>query len=915
MECPKCHFDNPADSKYCKECGTKVSPPVTETVETPKEELSRGSTFAERYDIIEELGKGGMGRVYRVEDTKLKQEVALKLLRPEIAKEKKTIERFRNELKIARNIRHKNVCGMFDFGEREGSYFITMEYVRGEDLKSLVRKMGQLSAGQAITIIKHICDGLIEAHKGGVVHRDLKPSNIMIDKDGYARIMDFGISRYVKGKGITDAGVMIGTPEYMSPEQVEGKDVDQRTDIYSLGVILYEMVTGRVPFEGDTALTIAVKHKTEEPKDPREFNSQITEDLSHVILKCLEKDVEKRYHSAAELKVELENIEKDIPTTKRVIPERKPTASKEITVTFGLKKLVIPAVVTLIILVAAILTYLLLGTKKKVLHFIHPVQITSAVGVEDYPTWSPESDRLAYQSNRSGNWDIWVTQVDGGSAVNRTEDNTGIDMLPSWSPDGRQIAFWSDRDDGGYFVMSALAGTPRKVKSVSQLMWSPPQWSTQGTELACMVRDATGFFIDILSLSTGDSRRLPIQGRKGNICFDLKWSPNGRYFAYVDAWNVTPDATQIWLLHIKSGDCFPITDGRFNDWSPSWSPDAKYLYFVSNREGSMDLWQLQIGEDGRPVDSPQPVTTGIGIRHALISQDGMKLAYSKGRLVANLWRVPIKQNRQATWVDAQQVTFDQAFIEFVDVSPDGKRLVFSSDRGGNQDLWMMPLEGAEMQQVTTDPAPDWAPDVSPDGKAIVFYSARSGNRDIWLMPIGGGPLRQLTKDVESDVGPVWSPDGQQVAFTSGRRGNLDIWVIPTEGGEAKAVTMDTGEDAWASWSSDGNWLVFRSDRTGSSCLWRAPAGGGRPELLTEVGVSYPRWSPDGRKVYFIGAGESAGNLWELSVKDGAVRQVTDLKGKRGSLGSYALATDGRHLFFTWEEDIGDLWAMDSSTEK
>ncbi|NIM98240.1 MAG: hypothetical protein GTO24_09225, partial [candidate division Zixibacteria bacterium] len=330
---------------------------------------------------------------------------------------------------------------------------------------------------------------------------------------------------------------------------------------------------------------------------------------------------------------------------------------------------------------------------------------------------------------------------------------------------------------------------------------------------------------------------------KGNIRFDLNWSSDGRFFAYVDAWNITPDATQIWVQHIESENCFPITDGRFNDWSPSWSPDGRHLYFVSNRSGSMDLWQIQIGEDGKPVDSPQPVTTGIGIRHALLSHDGMKVAYSKGRLVANLWRVPIKPNRPATWADAQQVTFDQAFIEFVDISPDGKRLLFSSDRSGNQDLWMMPLEGSEMQQVTTDPAPDWAPDWSPDGKAIAFYSARSGNRDIWLMPMGEGPMRQLTKDMESDVGPVWSPDGQQVAFASGRRGNLDIWVIPAEGGEAKPVTMDTGDDAWPSWSPDGDWLVFRSDRSGNSCLWRAPAGGGRPELLTEVGVFYPRWSP------------------------------------------------------------------------
>jgi len=226
--------------------------PVTETLETPKEELTTGSTFAERYQIIEELGKGGMGKVYKVLDKEVNAKIALKLIRPEIAADKKTIERFRNELKIARDISHKNICRMYDLNKEEGSYYITMEYVEGQDLKSLIRQTGQLAIPTTISIAKQVCEGLSEAHKLGTVHRDLKPSNIMINKKGNARIMDFGIARSITGKGITGAGVMVGTPEYMSPEQAEVKEVDQRSDIYSLGVILYEMVTGRVPFEGET---------------------------------------------------------------------------------------------------------------------------------------------------------------------------------------------------------------------------------------------------------------------------------------------------------------------------------------------------------------------------------------------------------------------------------------------------------------------------------------------------------------------------------------------------------------------------------------------------------------------------------------------------------------------------------------
>ncbi len=325
--CPKCQTANPEDSKLCMECSSSLEPTheisATKTLETPGKGITTGTTFASRYEVIKELGKGGMGKVYMALDNEIDEEVALKLLKPEIASDDSTVERFRNELKFARKISHKNVCRMYHLSKEGEIPYITMEYVEGEDLKSLVKKRGKLSDAESISIVKQLCEGLAEAHRLGVVHRDLKPQNIMIDKEGTAKIMDFGISRFVEAPGVTTTGMIIGTPDYLSPEQAEGEETDQRADIYSLGVILYELTTGRVPFKGDTALSVALKHKSKVPSNPKELNPNISENLNRLILICMAKEREERYQTAEELLLDLNNIEAGIPLGKRILPKKK----------------------------------------------------------------------------------------------------------------------------------------------------------------------------------------------------------------------------------------------------------------------------------------------------------------------------------------------------------------------------------------------------------------------------------------------------------------------------------------------------------------------------------------------------------------------------------------------------------------
>jgi len=875
-----------------------------------------GQTLA-HYKILEKIGSGGMGDVYLAEDTKLDRKVALKVLPPELAESEERRARFKREAKALAALDHPNIVQVFSVDEAEGVHFITMQLVRGKTLTELRPKNG-FPLNKFFDIAIPMTDAVAAAHQEGITHRDLKPDNMMVGDDGRIRVLDFGLVKPAAGFAVnsegptaakTGQGVIVGTVNYMSPEQAQGKTVDARSDIFSLGVVFYEMLTGRRPFGGESSTAILSAILQEAPTPVREHRREIPQELARIVGRCLAKEPNRRIQTALDIRNELEALKADLASgvLQVVAPSSvRPTARHWVA-----------AGLSLTLILAAVLFYLVRTRAPRiaVTQLGNPVRLTSAEGLKSSPTWSPDGGRLAYEADPRGDRDIWVTQLGGGTPVNLTANHIGPDRYPSWSPDGREIAFLSQRNETwGLYTLPAVGGSARKVVSV-QLEAYPtgaPNWSDDGAQIAVPIRDAGSNFVEIVTLRTQETRRIALPEHGGNRVFDLSWSPDGRYFAYVTATFWANEVTQLWIVSAAGGEPIPVSDGFSGHWSPTWSADGTKLFFASGRGGTMELWEQRI-EDGKPQSDAEPVTTGVGIREAVFSRDGAKLAYSRARRESNVWRVPI-DGRLATWAEAEQITFDNAFVSHVGVSPDGKRVVITSNRTGLRDLWFLPSEGGEMVQFTTDPSQEGAPEWSPDGTEIVFWSYRSGNRDLWIKPADGGPAKQLTSDHADDFAAAWSPDGREIAFVSKRSGFWDVWVVAVGGGEPRQLTADAGENRHPVWSPDGEWVVFQSLKEGRFVQWRVPAAGGEPEQLTEGPGQMARWSPDGNVLYFTGWHERAGNLWAMSMEDGREYPVTDLVGRRGAMG-LTFSMGGEYLYFTWWEDIGDIWVMDVVTNE
>src|SRR5437870_2495532 len=718
------------------------------------------------YEIVAPIGAGGMGEVYRARDTRLDRSVAIKIVTDESLK-----QRFDREAKTISSLNHPNICSLYDVGDS----YIAMELLEGETLREKLELNGsavRLPIRKAIDYSVQIANGLAAAHDKGIVHRDLKPENVFITNDGRAKILDFGLARSSVGVAApghpsaatqrrdTSPGTIVGTAGCMSPEQVRGQQVDHRTDIFSFGAMLYEMLSGRRAFKGDSSVETMNAILKEDPPELSVSAVGGPPVIDLVVRHCLEKNREERFQSARDLAFDLERISS-------VSGSAPALASKT------RKRWVAPAIIAaaaVIIAVAAWRTGYRAATAQKPAPVVRTFTLlTNQAGVEDFPSLAPDGKTFVYVSKASGKADIYLKRVDGRNAINLTKDSQVDNTQPTFSPDGSQIAFRSEREGGGIFLMGATGESVRRLTDFGfNPTWSPDgseiAVATQAIELQPQARPSFGA-IEVIDVRSGARREIVDVAHDGA---QPNWSPHGDRIAF---WAVVGGGGQRDLFTVDPHAANPkqtiirLTNDRPLDWNPVWSPDGKYLYFGSDRDGTMNLWRMPMNEhSGKALGPPEPASLPTRYAaHFSFARNTGALAYAGVDLGESLWRVPFDPISMQVTGEPRSI-FGGAMLLLPrpsgGVSPDGTWIAFSN-LGTQEDLFLARTDGSEVRQLTNDPEKDRGASWSPDGKVLYFYSQRGARYEIWSIRVDGSGLRQISTTSGSSMWyPRIMPDGR-----------------------------------------------------------------------------------------------------------------------------------------------------------
>jgi eukaryotic-like serine/threonine-protein kinase len=859
-----------------------------------------------RYEIKSLLGSGGMGEVYLAHDAMLDRRIALKILPTQFTLDDLQVRRFEREGRAASALNHPNIITIHEIGNDNGHHFIATEYVNGTTLRARLAQ-GQIDAAETLNIATQIAGGLAAAHSAGIIHRDIKPENVMLRPDGLVKLLDFGLAKPLPGDGPpahvipqnmslqTDPASLMGTLAYLSPEQVRGEKVDHRTDIFSLGVVIYEMLTGSRPFSGATGREVCNSILSDEPQ----LLETVAPSLARILGRALVKDASQRYQSVAELQADLAKWQEQL----RDVPLRRRR-----------NRLLI--VVALVLLAASVPIAMWLYKRGRIANSGPPLfssaaqKLTDLPGQELFPSLSPDGKIVIFASRHGGNWDIYRQVIGDRTITNLTQTPDRGELQPAFSPDGTSIAYHSTESGGGIFLMKADGtGITRLTNSGFNPVWSP-----DGREIAVAddnIRDAEQrntypsasqlWAVDVVT-----KQRRVISKRDA---VQPSWSPHGQRLAF---WGEQKGGRRdIWTVTSSGGNPTPVTDDAFIDWNPFWSADGEYLYFLSNRGGEMNLWRVSIDEtSGQLRGEFEPATLpSNNCQQVSIARNGSAMVYGQNTRSENLWQIDFDPVSGEVEGVASPLTQGLKRYTSFALAPDEQSFVYLARGEPQQDLFVANLSGAQRQRLTDDAAQDVVPHWSPDGKWIAFLSDRSGKYEIWKVRPDGTGLVQMTHEPDREViAPVWSPDSSKLLY---QIRNVNSFIIDaSRSGSEQTPQRLPGQAPEGfipmDWSWDGTQLVgwtppmLPNQRRG---LYVYSFAGQVYRQVSDIG-SFPLWLNDNRHLLVR---ESAGLFLVDSVA--ATTKRIYVVPQPNLIGGHDLSRDNKKVYFTSESTEADIWIL------